>query len=559
MTDTQDKQVKAMNAGLTEEELEGAKKVLASLLLARKNYSLYPEGHTVCSNSVEKFHAQLGKYLDRFGNLKLDVERDQLLSQGEVILSEPPEEGTLAFTLFRDGIRWLEFIEGVNSEEIKEFLRVINKYSILTDEPEGDIVTALWENQPAHIKYEVSDFFWGCEQEIEVAPPQETVDTVSVLLRENKLADWKPLSDPPIDRDSIVIAPEEEIAIQEMVCIEEDGDPTAYLDALLDSLLQHREQDNFKVILEVLEEEFLSSLGRRDFDISFKILKSLQYVVDSCTAEISWAGPFIEDFFLTVSGSLSLSSLEQVWQEIELEQIGKVKQTLMILQPEAIHTLGNLLSKNQPGKMRQMLTEVISSLAARDFRPLEALLKSPDEKVIEKLVPIIISLSDERSSKILMKLIRHKSTYVRQEAVKGLLQRGPDHIKDVFALINDRDESIRRLILKHLGQSPNQAAEALLLDYLENRKFTSDDHEHVIACFTTLGLCGSSIAVPFLQKTLFNKGWMPAFSISPQRKGAAIALSKMGIKEARQVLEKAGRSFNPAVRRILREITHERV
>lgn len=558
MMDFQDKQMKALNAGPTEEELEAAKKVLASLLLARKNYSLYPEGHTVCTNSLEQFHGHLGKYLAKFGDLKLDIERDQLLSQGEVIFSEPPEEGTLAFTLFRDGIRWLEFKEGIDLGEVKEFLRVINKYGILSDEPEGDIVTAFWENQPTHIKYEVSDFFWGVEQEMELAPPQETDNTVSALLRENKLADWKPLADPPINQDDIVIASEEMIAIQEMVCIEEDGDPTAYLDALFDSLLQNREQENFKVILDVLEEEFVSSLARKDFDISLKILQSLQYVVDTCVAEIPWAGPFIEDFFLTASSAQSLSPLQHVWSEIDPGRIEKVKQTLMLLQPEAIHTLGSLLPKNQPVKMRQMLSDVISSLAARDFHPLEDMLKSPDEKLMEKLIHVVINLGGERSSKVLMKMIRHKSTYVRQEAVKGLLQRGPAYIKDVFSLINDRDESIRRLILKQLGQTRNQAAEGLLLDYLEHRKFTNADYEHIIACFTTLGQCGSSTSIPFLKQILFNRGWMPAFGISPQRRGAAIALSKMGIREAQQLLEEAGRSLNPMVRRVLREINHDR-
>jgi len=554
VTDSHDINSQPLNNGPTEEELQAAKKVVASLQLVRKNYSLYPEGHTVCSNSLEQFHSQLKKYLTNFGNLRLDIERDQLLSQGETILSEPPEEGTLAFTLFRDGIRWLEFTEGIKADEIKEFLRIINKYSILSDEPEGDIVTAFWENRLPHIKYEVSDFFWGVEQDVELAPPQETENTVSALLRESKLADWKPLADPPILKEDILVAPEEAITIQEMVCIEEDGDPTAYLDALLDSLLQHREQENFKVILEVLEEEFVNSLARRDFDISIKILQSLKYVVSSCTDEIPWTGPVIEDFFLTVSSSPSLNPLQDVWPEIEPDQIEKLRQIILLLQPEAVHTLGTLLSKNQPVKMRQMLVEVISSLSVRDFRPLEALLKNPDEKLMEKLVHVIINLGGERSSRILMKLIRHKSTYVRQEAVKGLLQKGPDHIKDVFSLINDRDESIRRLILKQLGQSRSPVAESLLLDYLEQGKYTNADSEHIVACFTTLGQCGSSSSIPFLKNTLFNMGRMPSFSVSPQRKGAAVALSKLASKEAQQVLEEARRSLNPVVRRLLKDI-----
>jgi hypothetical protein len=49
--------------------------------------------------------------------------------------------------------------------------------------------------------------------------------------------------------------------LQEMLRIDEEGDPTAYLDALFDSLLQYREHENFVIILRVLEEEFTGSIA----------------------------------------------------------------------------------------------------------------------------------------------------------------------------------------------------------------------------------------------------------------------------------------------------------
>jgi hypothetical protein len=555
----EDKHLKTISPGITKEEVEAAKKVVVSLLLARKNFSLYPEGHIVIMNSIEQFHKQLDVYLHQYGDLRFDIEKDQLLSQGEVIYTGPAEEGALPFTFFRDGIRWLEFINGADSKELMEFLRIIIKYSTLSEEPEGDIVTAFWETQLPHIRYEVADFFWGAEQESDIMPFPDLGDKDQALpKKESKPVDWSPLPDPLIDQASIVLAPKEQGMIREMVDLEEKGDPTGYLDALLDSLLQDREQDNFEIILEVLEEEFKNSLPRKDFDIAFKILQSLQYVLNTCAAEIPWAIPLIEDFVLTVSSSQSLGPLQEVWQDIDSGQIEKIKQILQLLQPEAISTLGTILLQNQSANSRQMLQEVITSLASRDLTPLESLLENPDERLMERLVHVFVNLQGEQSSKVLMKLIHHTSPRVRQEAVKGLLQRSSAHIKEIFNLIDDKDEPIRRLILKQLGQTKNQAAERFILEYLEHRKFKSSDSEHVIACFVTLGRCGSSHSIPFLRQTLFGKGWMPVFGKSAHREGAAIALSKMGMKEARQVLEEAARSLNPSVRRIVREIRQER-
>ena len=396
VTNSEDEKLKTDPPGTTKEETEAAKKVVANLLLARKNFSLYPEGHIVITNAIDLLHKQLEAYLKKFGDLRFDIERHQLLSQGEVIYSGPPEEGTLPFTLYRDGIRWLEFTDGVDSGELDGLLKIINKYTILSDEPEGDIVTAFWETQLPHIRYEVADFFWGAEQEVDFMPFPEMENEAQALLREAKLADWKPLTDPPIDQTSLVLSPIEQGTLQEMIAVEEKGDPTAYVDALLDSLLQDRKQENFEIILEVLEDEFKGSLARKDFDVSLKILQSLQYVLNTCAPEIPWVVPLIEDFVLTASSDQSLKALHDVWPDMDYGHADTIKQILLLLQPEAIPALSTILLQNQPAKLRQILVEVITSLASRDLTPLESLVEHPDERLMERLVHVFVNLDGEQ-------------------------------------------------------------------------------------------------------------------------------------------------------------------
>ncbi len=544
--------------GCADGAVDAARRIITILLLTRKNFSFYPAGHTVCAKSLEQFHSQLESYLCTYGDLRLDIEKDRLLLQGETIHSGPPEEGALPFTLYRDGIRWIEFSEGITTGELEEFLRIVNKYSVLSDEPEGDIVTSFWETQFPNITYEVADFFWGAEQGSDLLPSIDTGEEASVSMRESKLADWTPIPDPPIDPDAIVLAPDELETLQEMVQTEEEGDPTAYLDALLDSLLQDREQDNFEIILEVLEEEFKGSLARRDFEIALKILESLQYVIDACSAEIPWAVPLVEDFVLTVSSAQSLQALQEVWQDIDAGQIEKIKQVLVLLQPEAIPTLGDLMLKNQSVRLRQMIVEVIAELASRDIRPLESLLKSPDERLMERLVHVFVNIQGDRPLEALVSLAHHKSAYVRQEAVKALFERGPSRAKEVYGLIDDKEESVRRLVLKFMGQTRDRAAEEFLLSYLERRRFAGSDSGHIMACFAALGQCGSSRSIPFLRQTLLGRGFLSIFRKSPLQDGAAAALARMRTKEAQQVLEQAAKSLSPHVRRLARRAAHER-
>lgn len=544
--------------GPADEEWQAAQKVLTSLQLTRKNYSLYPEDHVNCKRALEQFWLQLETFLQTHGNLRFEIEKDRLTFQGEVILTEPPEDGNLPFTLFRDGIQWLEFQDGTDTKEVEEFLRILNKYRVLTDEPEGDLVTALWEAGLQHIQVEVADFFWEAEPEadFEIPPAKEDVDSLLSEEEEQESSEQEPVVS--IDPATLELTPEEEAELQEMVRLEEKRDPTAdYLNALLDSLLELREKENFDPILESLEEEFHDSLARRDFEATLKILKSLHHVRHICESETTWAIPIIDNFFLTASSSQSLRPLQAAWSEMDTGQIEKIKEILLALQPEAIHTLGSMLLQTPSLRLQQMLTEVILSLASRDLRPLEAMLDRPEEDLVQKLVLVVSSLGGERPTQILAKMVHHSSARVRQAAVKGLLRRGSASIKELFHLIEDEDDSVRRLILHHMGKERNEVSETLLLQYLEQGKIKGSDDKHIIACFRTLGRCGSPRSIPFLRQTLLGRAWLPDLRSSAYRQGAALALQAMRIKGAQQVLEDASRSLKPGVRRIARKVVQD--
>jgi hypothetical protein len=557
MMNVQNKQLTSIGNGASEQELDAIKRIFASLLLANKNLSLYPHGHSICLNSINQLHTQLTAFLHTYGTLRLEIERERIVSRGEGISSGFPDEGTLHFTLFRDGIQWLEFMDGIAHKELHDILLMVNNYTKLSAEPEGDIVTAFWEAQFPHIQYEVAEFFWDGDQQTGNRTFDLTAEKSTAPLREKNLEGSEIQSDPAIDQASLALTPQEKVRLKEMICLEEEADLTSYLDALMDSLLQHREKETFSIILEVLAEDFTGSLARRDFIVTLKILQGLRYVLGICKEEIPWAGPSIEEFLVTVSDTQSLSPLKEGWNLIDSEEAETLGQIFKLLHPQAIRTLGVLLLQIQPMPLRSMLLDSISCLSSRDMRPLEWLLDNSDDKIVEKLVPVIVSLEGEQSLKYLMKLTHHPSERVRREAIKGIFTRDPVHVKDIFNLIDDKEDSIRQLVLKQLGQSRNDVVEELLLSYLRKTTFSKNEENHVILCFRTLGKCGSSRSVTFLRETLLRWGWMPGFWRSAQRRGAAIALKTLGISEAEQILKHAGQSIYPGLRDIVRKVMRE--
>jgi hypothetical protein len=395
--------------------------------------------------------------------------------------------------------------------------------------------------------------FWGAEPEFDLAasPGGEKVE----LLEEEEEKAPKSECFPPIEPAALKVSPEEEAELREMVRLEEKRDPVSeYLDILLDSLLELREKENFVPILESLEEVFHDSLARKQFDTSLKILKSLHYVRKKCATETTWALPLIDNFFLTASSVKSLRPLQTAWLDMDAEEIGQIKQILVFLQPEAIQTLGGMLLETSSLGLQKMLLEVILVLAHRDLKALEAMLGRPEEELVQKLVYVLGRIDGERSTQILGRMVRHPSARVRHEAVKPLLKKGTAEIKGLFHLIEDENDAVRRLILHHMAQERNQVTENLLLEYLEQGKPKRSDDEHIIACFRTLGRCGSPHSIPFLRKMLLGRGWLPSLQKLSYRQGAAFALQSIGTKEAQEVLEEASKSLFSGARGIARKI-----
>jgi hypothetical protein len=111
-------------------------------LAAFKGFALYAEDHAFNQKAVARFQEDLTKFLEKHGTLVLDVEKNQLLFQGDLVHQGPAKDGELAFALFRDGITKLLFQPGVELQEISTLIGILDKYKMLPPERKR---TALWE------------------------------------------------------------------------------------------------------------------------------------------------------------------------------------------------------------------------------------------------------------------------------------------------------------------------------------------------------------------------------------------------------------------------------
>lgn len=548
--------------------LEDTKKLFSNLLLTYKNVSLYPESHSISLNSIRQLHEIIEAYIRQYGDIRMEVERDRVICQEIEVHKGRSEEGSLPFTLFRDGIRWLKFTSGIKLEETSEVLSIIHRYSVLATEPEGDIVTAFWEAHFDHVLYKADDFISEQDSDqidklskLETTYPEDA-DQIEKEERTTPIEDQTigsaALGGITIDPSYFILTPQEEIELQEMVDREEKASITEHLNMLLDMLLQIQEEKDFRIVLGVLLEEFEGSYHRHDYEAALIVLDGLRKILGSGRLCTSWAGPLIESFYKDISSDAKcLKPLESIWSNLNLQQMVILDGIFKHLHPRSVTTLMHLFVLGQPSQLEQIVENTIIALVRQDISCLESLINNSDEKIAEKLVFVLSRQEADKTLKYLLKLARHSSATVRRMAIKTIGQAHGHQTSLIFEFINDPDVSVRRVILAQMGQFRNETAEDLLIQYLQNQKFSAAQAEHIMECFQTLGKCGSIKSVPFLSKTLMHQKWMAWFKKSANREGAALALVALKIPEARQVIETAGRSFYPGLRGIARKAGKE--
>lgn len=536
--------------------------ILSSLMLAIKMKSLYADDHTHCQRALVRLHEELGEFVSKREALVVDVKDTQILYSGEEVYRGQGKDGDLAFALFRDGIMSLAFTQGLEFEETRIFVGILEQYKSLPSGAEGDIVTALWESEMPHIEYQAVDNI------LEVDGPNESSEGSQDWLESMSPGGGETLSHyqtPKAIQDSpqpdqgakqfalmeptlLQLTEQEARRLEEMVRDEEKRDATQeILNMLADILKQERQEDFFSYVLDYMVDELRTAFSLKDFEIALRILRTLNHIHKLCREAGPWAVSRVREFLVRMSEPDFLEGLKDGWSSVSSAQTAQARDVLLFLPPDSILQLGAML-REVPLPVRSMLADVILVLAARDIRPFQELLDAADENLLTMLVPLLAKMEGERSAGILLQMIRQPSERVRKEALKAVIVRRLWVLQALAPLLDDESPFIRHLTIRYLGSSKNETAQALLIEHLKKKRSSGSNGDELIACFKTLGKCGTSEAIPFLTDTLLKGGLVSRFRDSLRRRGAAFALFALNSDASRAVLEKACRSRFPAVR-----------
>jgi hypothetical protein len=282
----------------TNKELQAVKDVIVSFLVSLKNFGLYPENHAICQKCLTKVFERLEAFLNTYDSLRLDIEKERLIYQSEIVFQESAGIENLAFFLYRDGIRWVKFKKGLKSKEIKGFLNILNCYKTVQEDPEGDLVTALWEAHFPNIRYKASDIYWDTEPLLELnllsmgeaksfdqnVSEEEQKNSLSTTLRSSEKGLFK------LNADEIA-------KLRDMIIEEENRDSLKDLLDFASVLLKDQgNKEDLAALLQIIKNEIEVALTQGNFQLAHKTLKGLHKMRLASKTEKPWAIPIFNNF-----------------------------------------------------------------------------------------------------------------------------------------------------------------------------------------------------------------------------------------------------------------------
>ena len=554
---------------ISENDLINAGQVKNLLLLAWKNCSLYPEGHNAAVKTLENLKTSFENFFSRHNSLRFIIGKDKLLWNNKVIHEVPTENPSEDFVsiLYRDGVQWLEFNYGLSLDELIYFFSALNKYRSLSDEADGDIVTCLNGGNLEHIDFKAIDIFWEDLPLIDFSTlNDEVLETVEseqldsgdeaedLESSDEKHAQVKSIADPSVSSTLWEISPDEQRELQKMLQEEENWDNHEdVLEVLLIILRSQTEQYNFSSVLDFAMAEIIDTIRQEKFGLLLNFFQSLyQLLYSDASTELNWRQPIIEGFFRDLSKpeifdqiTIKLVTLH----DADIEIIQNLREILLYFSPSIVPLLAPVILETKSSATQKMLMEVIEYLCLRDMEPLATLLDHPDHKLAEKLLPLLGRLRGEQSYNIFLKMSEHSSDIVRREALKLLLKRDSQSVLKLFHLIEDPSFKIRELILAEAAKQRSTLLENLLLKHIK-KNIDNKNTDYLLACYSSLGRCGSEKTISFLRQVLLNNGWNRFWGLGRpvHREGAATALALLDKKQAQNILMKASKSRFKVIR-----------
>jgi hypothetical protein len=552
---------------VADEETRAAAVVVDAFVKAIKAFRYYPADYPLLKEFYSSFARQLDAFLRQYSALILDVTESAFAVSGHPVHQTEDLKSSIPFVFFRDGIRVLRFLDGVQEWELMALIDSINQ-SDTAGQLEDDLVTLLWEKELLHIDYQAVDDFL---EETPLMIP-DTVEQFREKLSAHAMAQsdeaavlrdmleggaqdggGRALPAQPfsllIHRQLLHMEPEELQALQQEV--HRETSPSVldtYADFLFDMLSLVEDHQLYQTLVDAIQEILDHHLAERRLAEATHLLARARKMLNAPTM-VGWKAAILQPLREGLGQPRRIERIGHILYECAGEGLEEARELLAFLPRQGIPPLIRLMRDIQHLETRALLRDIVSGVARENLDQLAAFLTDQNSEFVIMLVGIIGEIADELALPYLLRAFQHRDARVRRLVARSVSRiDGPQAEGLLIHAVHDADEGVRRLAALYLGQRNSPNALGTLMNVVRAREFSQRSPEEISAFLDAIAMTARPGVVDLLQELLHRQSLLGRRRTDTVRQCAAFALVTLGTPKAFAVLQEGAASAVPAIR-----------
>jgi HEAT repeat protein len=530
--------------------------LVTAMSKALRAFQMYLPNNPIHQRAIQNVRAALKPVWAATDELVLKVAETELIWEEQVVYRQINKGESIAWTLYKDGMRELTIYRGAEDEELPRFLETMNKARFLATDAGDDLLTLLWALEFESIKYHFIDFFAEGGGELP-GPSGAAGDTGSAaerkaLIAEEAAAKAKSMIDFEEIDSTLYFLDEQEISYLANELEDEykrDVRGSA-LNVLFDLMETQPEGGVRDEVLGVLEQLFPNLLTSRDFRSAAAILRETKLLKEKASNLRMEQMHRLDGFVVRLSEGAVLGQLLQSLDEASgLGLESHAADVLTALRATALEPLVSWLPNLSSDPLRKMIEQVVDKLASNNTVEVQRLLRTPDSQALPGIVAICGRLQLHQAVPAFTEVIGHSDAAVRLAAVQTLGVLGtPGAMTLLERALDDSDRQVRVAAVRAVGSRGYKGALKRIEGVVIGKSTKAMDLTEKMAFFEAYGAIAGANALKALGGILLQRGLLKMKEPPETRACAAMALGRIKTPEARELLQKAAEDKELVVR-----------
>ncbi len=531
---------------------------------------LYLPNNPIYQKAVENVRVAFGPVWEEYTELEIRVTESDLMWEGISVYSQPSKSESVAWVLFKDGVRSLALEQGVEEEEIVGLLEVIKQAQNLPKDAADDLLTLLWEQDFQKVRYTAVEL--GAEGVVPLQPTEdgwvrgaapEAEETKAKIAEDTRDVET-PSGIVKIDEfdGTLYFLDESDLKyLQTEIEREYSKDLPGNVLAMLFDLLELQTYTAVRAELISITENFIPYLlGAGDFHSVAYLLRELRAILERARELLPEQRKKIEELPARLSQGEVLGQLLQSLDEAVVTPTEEdLSELFGELRPEALRRVLEWLPQLSNESIREPLERAALRLASAHPDQVVQTLEEAEESVLLTTVRLVSRLKLPPFVPALGALLDRDELEVRKEAAAGLAaMNSPGAMRELERAIDDKDSNVRVVAVRALAERGHRAALAKVEAAVNGKWLKNAELTEKTAFFEAYGLLAGSAGIAALRPMLETKGLLRRKEDPETRACVAMALGKIGDDEAKAVLKVAASEekdalVKNAINRALRE------